>query len=112
VHPSLLVTAPDVELPAMLPTAFPGALFATPEQVRAIIRVKPGPLVLLLDSAHASLVSGLIRTDVRAVAVVTPSAVPMMFRRPIVDSLERPLIATRVIASIKSAMGELRPVKI
>lgn len=107
----MLVTAPDPELPAILRDLFPGAIFATPEQVRAIIRVKPGPLLLVLDAAHASLVSGLIRTDVRGVALVTPSAVPMMFRRPIVVSVERPLVATRVIAAIKSAMGELHPVK-
>jgi hypothetical protein len=93
----------------MLRGAFPGVIFVTPEQVRAIIRVKPGPLVLVLDAAHSSLVSGLLRTDVRAVAVVTPATVPMMFRRPIVVTVERPLIATRVIAALKSAMGELRP---
>lgn len=109
-HPSLLVTAPDPELPAMLRGVFPGVIFAGPEQVRAIIRVKPGPLILVLDGAHASLVSGLVRTDVRAVAVVTPSTVPMMFRRPIVVSVERPLVETKVVAAIRSAMGEVHPI--
>jgi len=94
----------------MLRGTFPGAIFATPEQVRAIIRVNPGPLVLVLDAADASLVSGLMRTDVRAVAVVTPAKVPMMFRRPIVVTVERPLISARVLAALKSAMGELHPV--
>jgi len=52
----------------------------------------------------------LMRTDVRAVAVVTPAKVPMMFRRPIVVTVERPLISARVLAALKSAMGELHPV--
>ena len=107
--PALIVTAPDPELPAMLGAAFPGALFATAEQVRAIIRVKPGAMVVLLNAADASLVSGLMRNDVRAVAVVTRQKVPMMFRRPIVASVERPLISARVLAAIRLAMAELSP---
>jgi hypothetical protein len=39
--PSILVTAPDPELPAILRMAFKRTFFATAEQVRAIISVKP-----------------------------------------------------------------------
>jgi hypothetical protein len=107
--PALLITAADPELPAMLRFGFPGAVFARPEQVRAIINVKPGSMVVVLDGADASLVMGLMRKDVRAVALVTPQKVPMMFRRPIVAVVERPLYAPRVITAIKLAIAELTP---
>jgi hypothetical protein len=107
--PALLVTAPDSELPAMLRSVFPGVAFATPEQFRAIIKVKPGSLVVVLDGLDAALVAGLVRSDVRAVALVTPQRVPMMFRRPIVITIERPLVAATLVAAIKLAMGELAP---
>jgi hypothetical protein len=107
--PSLLVTAEDSELPAMLRFSFPEAVFARPEQVRAIINVKPGSMVVVLDAADVSLVMGLMRRDVRAVALVTPQRAPMMFRRPIVAVVERPLYASRVVTAIKLAVAELSP---
>jgi hypothetical protein len=107
--PALLVTARDSELPTMLRSAFPGVAFATPEQFRAIIKVKPGSVVVVLDGLDAGLVSGLARSDVRAVALVTPQTVPMMFRRPIVLTIERPLVAATLVAAIKRAMEELAP---
>jgi len=93
----------------MLRFSFPGVAFATAEEVRAIINVKPGAMVVLLDAADAALVMGLLRKDVRAVALVTPQKVPMMFRRPIVAVVERPLYAARVVTAIKLAMAELNP---
>ena len=109
VTPSLFVTAPDAELPALLRGAFPGVAFATVEQVRAIIRVRPGSLVVLLDGADANLVSGLMRNDVRAVAIVTRQKVPMMFGHPIVASVERPVFSAKLLMAIKLAMAELGP---
>jgi hypothetical protein len=109
VLPSLLVTATDAELPALLRGPFPGVVFATADEVRAIIRVKPGSLVILLDAADAGLVSGLVRTDVRAVSIVTRQKVPMMFGYPIVASVERPVVSARLLMAIKLAMAELGP---
>jgi hypothetical protein len=109
VPPSLLVTAHDAELPALLRGSFPGVVFATADQVRAMIRVKPGSLVVLLDAADASLVSGLIRKDVRAVAIVTRQKVPMMFGYPIIASVERPVVSARLLMAINLAMAELGP---
>ena len=97
--PSLIVTAPDPELPELLRAPFPGAVFASAEQVRAIIRVKPGSLVVLLDARDSSLVTGLLRNDVRAVAIVTPQKIPMMFRKPIVATIERPLPPGPLVAA-------------
>ena len=107
--PSILVTAPDPELPAILRMAFKRTFFATAEQVRAIISVKPGSIVVVIDEGHTHLVSGLLRKDVRAVALVTPKTVPMIFRRPIVAVIERPLFAPRVVMAIKLALSELGP---
>jgi hypothetical protein len=107
--PALLVTAPDPELPGMLRPHFPGALFATAEQVRAIIGIKPGAMVVLLDAGDTSLVMGLMRKDVRAVAVMTRQPVPMMFRKPVVSALERPLVSTQVLTAVLKAMAELSP---
>jgi len=66
-------------------------------------------MVVVLDAADASLVMGLMLRDVRAVALVTPQNVPMMFRRPIVAVVERPLHASRVVPAIKLAVAELSP---
>jgi len=104
-----LVTAQDPELPALLRPNFPAAIFATADQVRAIINVKPGPLVIVLDASDAGLVAGLLRKDVRAVAVVTPQRVPIVFRRPIVTFVERPLVSTKVVLAIRLAVTELSP---
>lgn len=107
--PSILVTASDPELPAILRLAFVRTFFATAEQVRAIISVKPGSMVVVIDEGHAHLVSGLLRKDVRAVALVTPKTVPVIFRRPIVAVVERPLFAPHVVTAIKLALSELGP---
>ena len=107
--PSILVTAPDPELKAILRLAFVRTFFATAEQVRAIISVKPGSMVVVIDEGHAHLVSGLLRKDVRAVALVTPKTVPVIFRRPIVAVVERPLFAPQVVTAIKLALSELGP---
>ena len=68
-------------------------------------------MVVVLDAADASLVTGLMRKDVRAVAVVTRQKVPVMFSRPIVGSVERPLVSTRLVMAIRMAMAELSPPK-
>lgn len=109
VIPSLLVTAPDRELPALLRGSFPGVVFATADEVRVSIRVRPGALVVVLDAADAGLVSGLVRKDVRAVAIVTRQKVPMMFGYPIVASVERPVVSARLLMAIRLAMAELGP---
>jgi hypothetical protein len=103
------VTAPDPELPAILRSVFQRAVFATADQVRAIINVKPGAMVVVVDEAQAHLVAGLLRRDVRAIALVTRQAIPVMFRRPIVAVVERPLFASRVVTAIQLAMAELAP---
>jgi hypothetical protein len=104
---SLLVTAPDGELPAMLKGAFARATFTTAQVLRAVLPVKPGSMVVVLDETQADLVAGLGRTDVRAVALVTPGPIPVIFRRPIVAVVERPLLAARVLAAISQALGDL-----
>jgi hypothetical protein len=106
--PSLLITAPDGELPALLRGSFPGAVFATAAQIRAV-GIKYGPHVVVLDSADAALVSGLSRDDVRAVAIVARQKVPMMFSRPIVSTVERPVVSAKLVMAIKLAMAELTP---
>jgi hypothetical protein len=106
---SLLVTAPDAELPAMLRGAFQRATFTTREHLRAVLTIKPGRMVIVLDESQTDLVTGLSRTDVRAVALVTPGAIPVVFRRPVVAVVERPLLAARVVAAIHQAFGDLGP---
>jgi hypothetical protein len=106
--PSLLITAPDGELPALLRGAFPGAVFATAAQVRAV-GIKHGPHVVVLDSVDAALVSGLPRDDIRAVAIVVRQKVPVMFGHPIVASVERPIVSAKLVMAIKLAMAELTP---
>jgi hypothetical protein len=107
--PSLLVTAPDPELPAMLSGTFQRATFATVEQLRAVLTIKPGSMVIVLDESQAELLVGLRRRDVRAVALVTPKSIPIIFRPPIVAVVERPLRAPQVVAAINQALGELGP---
>jgi len=104
---ALLVTAPDVELPAMLKGAFARATFTTAQVLRAVLPVKPGSMVVVLDETQADLVAGQRRSDVRAVALVTPGPIPVIFRRPIVAVVERPLLASRVMAAITQALGDL-----
>jgi hypothetical protein len=66
-------------------------------------------MVVVLDESQADLVAGLRRNDVRAVALVTPGAIPVIFRPPVVAVVERPLLASRVLAAISKALGELGP---
>ncbi len=104
---SLLVTAPDAELPAMLRGAFQRTTFTTAEHLRAVLSIKPGAMVILMDETQTALVAGLQRTDVRAVALVTPRPIPVIFRPPVVAVVERPLQSARVVAAILQALGEL-----
>jgi hypothetical protein len=106
---ALLVTAVDAELPAMLRGAFQRTTFTSAEHLRAVLPIKPGSMVIVLDETQADLVTGLRRTDVRAVALVTPGAIPVIFRRPVVAVVERPLRASSVVAAIQQALGELGP---
>jgi hypothetical protein len=106
---SLLVTAPDADLPAILRGAFQRATFTTREHLRAVLTIKPGPMVIVLDESQTDLVTGLQRTDVCAVALVTPGAIPVIFRSPVVAVVERPLLAARVVAAIHQAFGALVP---
>jgi hypothetical protein len=106
---SLLVTAPDAELPGMLKSTFQRAMFTTADHLRAVLSIKPGAMVIVLDESQSDLVTGLRRTDVRAVALVTPGAVPVIFRRPVVAVVERPLKASRLVAAIQQAIGDLGP---
>jgi hypothetical protein len=103
---SLLVTAPDPELPAMLRSAFQRVTFTTAERLRAVLPIKPGSMVILLDEGQSDLLTGLRRNDVRAVAVVTPRAIPVIFRRPVVTVVERPLVALHVVAAIERALAD------
>jgi hypothetical protein len=109
VSASLLVTAADGELPAMLKDAFQRATFTTADHLRAVLPIKPGSMVVVLDESQADLVSGLHRNDVRAVALVTPGPIPVIFHPPVVAVVERPLLASRVLAAISKALEELRP---
>jgi hypothetical protein len=106
---ALLVTAADADLPAMLGGLTPRATFTNAEHLRAVLSLKPGSMVIVLDETQADLVAGLRRTDVRAVALVTPRAIPVIFRQPIVAVVERPLLATSVVAAIHRALAELWP---
>jgi hypothetical protein len=103
---SLLVTAPDPELPAMLKSVFQRVTFTTAERLRAVLAIKPGSMVILLDQAQSDLLAGLRRNDVRAVALVTPGTIPVIFRRPVVTVVERPLVALRVVAAIQQALDD------
>jgi len=107
VSASLLVTATDGELPAILSGAAQRATFTTPAHLRAVLPLKPGAMVVVLDESQADLVAGLGRSDVRAVALVTPRRIPVIFQRPVVAVVERPLLASRVLAAISKALGEL-----
>jgi len=106
---ALLVTAPDRELPTMLKGAFQRATFTTAERLRAVLTIKPGSMVVVLDESQVELLAGLNRTDVRAVALVTPGAIPVIFRRPVVTVVERPLVASRVVAAIRQALDDFGP---
>ena len=106
---ALLITAADAELPAMLRGVFERATFTRAEHLRAVMAIKPGAMVIVLDGTQADLVVGLRRTDVRAVALVTPGTIPVIFRRPVVAVVERPLRASIVVAAIQQALGELGP---
>jgi hypothetical protein len=106
---ALLVTAPDVELPAMLKSTFQRAMFTTAGHLRAVLTIKPGAMVIVLDESQSELVTGLRRTDIRAVALVTPGTVPVIFRPPVVAVVERPLQASRLVAAIHQAIGDLGP---
>ena len=75
----LFVTAQDPELPALLKPGPSRAVFATQKQLRTVLGLKPGPMVILLDETQSELVGSLSRTDVRAVAIVTPGKVPVIF---------------------------------
>jgi len=104
---SLFVTASDGELPALLSGAAQRATFTTAEHLRAVLPLKPGAMVVVLDESQADLVTGLVREDVRAVALVTPKQIPVIFRSPVVAVVERPLLASRLLAAINKALGEL-----
>jgi hypothetical protein len=104
---SLLITASDRELPAILGGTFQRATFTTAERLRAVLPIKPGAMVIVLDESQADLVAGLGRDDVRAVALVTPGRIPVVFARPVVAVIERPLLASRVVAAVSQALGEL-----
>jgi hypothetical protein len=101
------VTATDGELPAMLKGGPQRATFTTVEHLRAVLPLKPGSMVVVLDESQAHLVAGLRRDDVRAVALVTPGPIPVIFRPPVVAVVERPLLASRVLAAISKAQREL-----
>ena len=106
---SLVIAATDAELPAMLRHAFQRCVFTTAEQLRATIHDKPGPLVIVLDATQADVVVGLNRSDVRAVVLLTPQKVPVVFGKPVVAVVERPLFAPKVLLAIKLALAELTP---
>ena len=106
---SLLVTATDAELPAILRGGPHRATFTTAEHLRAVLPLKPGAMVVVLDESQAHLVAGLPRDDIRAVALVTPGPIPVIFRPPVVAVVERPLLAARLLEAINRALGELRP---
>lgn len=106
---AVLVTAPDPELPAILRKVARRATFTTADSVRAVLGVKPGPIVIILDESQADLVAGLRRTDVRAVVLVTPGSVPVIFRRPIIAVVERPLEHSTVLAGLEQALLDLGP---
>lgn len=72
-----------------------------------MLTIKPGAMVIVLDESQADLVVGLPRDDVRAVALVTPGPIPVIFRKPVVAVVERPLLASRVVAAVSQALGEL-----
>jgi hypothetical protein len=107
VSASLLVTATDGELPAMLRGAFQRVTFTTERHLRAVMDLKVGSMVIVLDESQADLVTGLHRDDVRAVALVTPGHIPVVFQRPVVAVVERPLLPSRVLAAVNRALGEL-----
>lgn len=104
---ALLVTAGDAELPAMLQGAFARVVFTTAERLRAVLPFKPGRMVIVLDERQVDLVAGLHRSDVRAVALVTPGPIPVIFSRPVVAVVERPLVSARVLVAIHQALTEL-----
>lgn len=106
---ALLVTATDGELPAILRGGPQRATFTTPEHLRAVLPLKPGAMVVVLDESQADLVAGLPRSDVRAVALVTPGPIPVVFRAPVVAVVERPLLASRVLAAVSKALHDLPP---
>jgi hypothetical protein len=91
----------------MLRDAFQRATFTTADRLRAVLPIKPGSMVVVLDESQADLVSDLPRDDVRAVALVTPGRIPVIFRRPVVAVVERPLLAARVLSAIHKALAEL-----
>lgn len=104
---SLLVTATDGELPAILSGGPQRATFTTAEHLRAVLPLKPGAMVVVLDESQADLVTGLQRSDVRAVALVTAKPIPVIFQAPVIAIVERPLSASRVLAAVNKALGEL-----
>jgi len=108
VSASLLVIATDPELPELLRDALGRVTFTTAKRLQAVIEIKPGPMVILLDETQVDLVADLRRMDVRAVAIVTSRAIPILFHRPVVAVLERPLGGARVVAALEQALGELR----
>jgi hypothetical protein len=104
---ALLVTAVDAELPGMLKGVFHYARFTNIDDLRAVLAIKPGSMVIVLDHAHASVVSGLHRADVRAVALISAQSIPVIFRTPIIAVVERPLVARHVVEAIRKALTEL-----
>ena len=108
VSASLLVIATDPELPDLLRGTVGRVTFTTAKRLQAVIDIKPGPMVILLDETQVELVADLRRMDVRAVAIVTSRAIPILFHRPVVAVLERPLGGARVMAALEQALGELR----
>jgi hypothetical protein len=106
---SLLVTAVDAELPRMLVGAFKRVTFTTAERLGAVLAVKPGPMVLLLDESQVGLVADLRRNDVRAVVLVRTQRVPVVFRHPVVAVLERPLVASQIISALQQALADVSP---
>ena len=101
------MTATDGELPAILSGGAQRATFTTAEHLRAVLPLKPGAMVVVIDETQADLLTGLGGSDVRAVALVTPGPIPVIFQAPVVAVVERPLLASRVLAAISKALGEL-----
>ncbi len=108
VSTSVLVIATDPELPELLRDTLGRVTFTTAKRLQAVIEIKPGPMVILLDETQVDLVADLRRMDVRAVAIVTSRAIPILFHSPVVAVLERPLGGARVMAALEQALGELR----
>jgi len=102
------VTATDPELRTLLEGQFARVTFTSAKHLKAVLELKPGPMVILLDESQVSLVAEVRRSDVRAVALVTQRAIPIMYSSPIVAVVERPLLAPRVVAALQDAFGALR----